>query len=182
MQAELKVKSFKPPSFYQRHILPALRRLFRGQQSSVWDLEADDELDNGARNPGSIVLTIFLLAGIQAVLILLPAAYIVQIIFLHPAGLAGLIGQQLADVCLGGGSCDVGQLLASYAFAVLFLVNAVALIIYGVLAGAGFFDRPDPNDVPFAVAVVDEHVVTLHAELIAAKLLPVPAEDADDDL
>ncbi len=182
MQAELKVKSYKPPSFYQRHILPALRRLFRGQRQSVWDLDVEDELDDGSRNPGSIILTIFLLGGVQAIFILLPAAYIVQLMFLHPDGLAGVIGQQLADVCIGGGSCDVGQLLASYAFAVLLLVNMIALIIYGVLAGAGFFDRPDPNDVPFAVAVTDEHVVTLHSELIAAKVLPEPVEDADDDL
>jgi hypothetical protein len=183
MQAEIELKPIgKPKSFYQRHILPALRRLLHGKQQSVWDVDLDDEMgeDDASWISGSIFITVILLGIAQALFILLPVAYIVQLVFVVPGGLPAVIGHQLAEVCLGGGSCDVGQLLASYGFAVIFLVNAVGLIAYGVLSGAGLFDRTNPNDVPLALGVIDERVKELHDELITAKVLPMRIE-ADDD-
>jgi len=191
MQAELEVKKpVKAKTFYETTIRPALIRLVRPQRQSVWDMELDDDLDDrgGALSEaagaigglGAQVLRVIMLGLIQAMVILLPMLYLAQMVLGSPEGLPGLVGRQLAQVCAGGGSCDLHILLASYAFGVIMVINIIALIIYGMLSGLGYFDQPDPNDTPLAVAVVDERLKTLHHELIAAGVLPKPVEPPDD--
>lgn len=192
MQAELKAKPIKQKSFYETHIRPALRRLVQPRRQSVWNVELEDDLDDrggplgeaaaAVGTLGAHVVRIVILALGQATLILLPMLYLVQLALGSPEGLPGVVGHQLAEVCLNGGSCDVHVLLASYAFAVIMVINIIALIVYGILSGMGYFDQSDPNDLPLALSVVDERIRELHDELIAAHVLPEPlANEAEDD-
>lgn len=185
MQAELEVKPGKK-SFYQTHIRPALVRLVHPRRRSVWNVSLEDELETSVWDVGQSIVaritsSMFLLIG-QVVLILVPALYVAQLVFLTPGGLAGLVARQLADICLGGGSCDLSTLLASYAFAVIMSVNIIGFLLFSLLSSTGYFDQADGQDEVLALSVIDERVKLLHDELIAAKVLPEPAEDPDDDL
>lgn len=183
MQAELEVKPGKR-SFFATHIRPALVRLVHPRRKSYWNVELEDETEPGAFSDVSGLLSqaagILILGIAQSLFIVLPALYVVQIVFVAPGGLAGVIGQHMADICLSGGSCDPGVLLGSYAFAAIILANIFLLFAYSMLASNGYFDRDDGRDVVLGLAVVDERVKLLHDELIAAKVLPEPAEYTDD--
>lgn len=170
-----------PPrrSFWQAYLRPALRRLIWPRRKSYW---ADSPIDDigEANRLGATVVSIFMLFMVQAIVILLPTAYLVQLVFVVPGGLPGVIGRQLADVCLSGGNCDFELLLAGYAFAVIFLVNSLALIVYGAASVAGWIDKDNTEDLVFALAVIDDRVCNLQNELVEAGVLPEEAEDDDD--
>jgi hypothetical protein len=186
MQAELEVnKNGKPKSFYLTYVRPALVQMVRPRRKSFWDVSLDDELDPslsttaisaGIAISRNIVGIVFLMIG-QALLILLPMLYVVQIVFVAPGGLPGVIGRQLADVCLHGGSCDIQLLLASYAFAVIMSVNIVGLLFHGLLSGIGYFDQSNGEDEVLALAVIDDRIVTLRGELISAGVLKEKPDD-----
>lgn len=167
-------------SFWQTYLRPALRRLLWPRRKSYWADSPIDDIDEVSRM-GTRFMSVVLLFVIQALVILLPAAYLVQIVFVVPGGLPGIIGQQLADVCLSGGSCDFDLLLAGYAFAIVFLINALALIVYGLASAVGWIDKDNTEDVVYALAVIDDRVCNLQYELVEAGVLPDMEEDDDDD-
>ena len=188
MQAELEVnKTGKPKSFYRTYLRPALLQLLQPRRKSFWNVSLEDEMEPPAGAAASVVASVWrtvvgsvmLMLG-QALLILLPALYLVQLVFVVPDGLPGVIGRQLADVCLRGGSCNIQILLASYGFAVIMLINIVGLLGYSLLSATGYFDQAHADDEVLGLAVIDQRIRTLHDELVTAGVLKATVESDDD--
>jgi hypothetical protein len=139
-------------------------------------VEVDTAIDFGGHVSGVIMLGFF-----AAVCILTPMAYVCLIVFTYPKGFAGLIAHFLAEVCRATGNCDFGYLMAGFTFAVQILLIGFALIVIAMLpAKAEPVLVVDDDDIS-EHEQLDDRIVTLREELMAAGLLTKPPEEMPEE-
>lgn len=149
------------------------------------ELEAPGVLEHLGRWLGDIWSTLFaLVAG--AVAVSAVAVIVIAPIFLSPdfmtIGLADPIGRGLAAVCLTTGQCDPAYLLAGTAMAVLILLLLVYVVAVSLREDTESETVSD-EELRSGLSAIDERVVALRAEFIAAGLLKItPDEIADQAL
>ncbi len=101
-------------------------------------------------------------------------AQLAVLVFVVPDGVPGVIGRQLADICVASGNCDLGYLLAGYAVA-LHILAAVAILIITSISRMSKLNDRDRHQAD--MAFLDARFVELREELMAAGILTKTPEE-----
>ncbi len=180
------MQATKPVTKWQKFWKRANRR------TPFWKQRLEDRTEGELAPAGLIVNfgrwmvdifdTLFALA-MGAVVVSAVTILLIAPLFLSPdfmtVGLADPIGRGLAAVCLSTGQCNPAYLLAGTAVAVLILL----LIAYVV--GVSLRDDHDEETVSdeelrSGLSAIDERLVALRAEFVAAGLLKITQEEVAD--